>query len=253
MLFEDDVSIFEKAARLALRIPDVVTSADEYRADILRSTKPSPREVITVKNVPLSSQIPSHSIPRKDRFSTVYFGAMGEGQSLDTIVRSIPDWPEEATLDLYGNPTTDFRLHLDRIATDLGVGDRVTFKGWIKYEDLFPTIASYHLGFSIIRPLYPHFRFCAGASNKRFHLMCAGVPQISDNSAGVPELIEQNQVGVCVDPEVPEDIAKHVRAYYEDRVRIEREAVAARELIATNLNMETEFKKLIDRSKTVMV
>jgi len=245
ILFDDVSSPYERFARLSMPKADLITVADPGRAKLMRNVHPKPKRVETVRNYPLKAQAEVAPQEKHSGFKVVYFGAFGDSQCLDTIVTSMLWWPKDVSLHLYGKPDDEYRKKLLQIADRVGVNDRIFFEGWVEASDLIGVVSKYHIGFSMLKPLNDNWRFSAGASNKRFHLIGAGIPQITDNGEGVMELIELNQVGICVSPNDPRKIAEAVSEYYLDRRRITEDGRRARELIQSSLNQEIEFDKVI--------
>ncbi|MCF3936661.1 glycosyltransferase [Acuticoccus sp. M5D2P5] len=245
ILFADDASRFERPARRALPRADLVIVADEGRRGLMMREKPGPRSIATVRNLPRLSDALRPLPRRDDRFSVVYFGAMGRDQCLDTILASVREWPPGVRLHLYGRPPRDDFSVLSRLAAENGVADRLVFEGWIAFDRLIDTVARHHVGLSLLRPSNNNWRFSAGASNKRYLLMAAGVPQISDQACGVAELVAGNGVGTCVPYHDPQAIAAAVHAYAADPARVAAEGEAGRALIRQRLNYEREFRHVM--------
>lgn len=245
ILFDDSASHFERFARLAMPRADLVTVADSNRANLMKTISPAPRKVETVRNLPLKEHALVKSTPKKECFRAIYFGSFGDSQCLDTIVSSMPDWPDDVSLHCYGEPSQHFRDKMKETAVALGVDDRLHFEGWINADRLIDVASTYSVGFSMLRPLNNNWRFSAGASNKRYQIMCAGIPQITDDGLGVRELIQLNGVGACAAPDDPNAVAELICAYHANPDRVSREGNTARRLIVNSLNQETEFARIL--------
>ncbi|WP_197527714.1 glycosyltransferase [Posidoniimonas polymericola] len=235
----------ERQAIAALRHADLVTVADSGRADLMLAVEPCIAALKTIRNLPLASAALRSPPIRTEEFSAVYFGSRSHAQNLDRIVSSMDRWPAKVRLHLYGRKNPTFDEELRRIAAERGVLDRLVFEGWVHMQDLIRTVARHHLGFAMLRPLNDNWKFSAGASNKKYQLMAAGVPQIADNGRGTPEVVHNRGVGTCVSPDDEDAIAAAVHAYFNSPIKVETEGRSGRELIMTELNQECEFSSVL--------
>lgn len=234
----------EAQAIAALTKADLVTVADAGRAALFSQLEPAIREIRTVRNLPLREVAADGQIEKTSEFSVAYFGARGSAQCLDTVVQSMADWPPNVCLHLYGNESPEFDNELRQIARAKGVESRLIFEDWVSPDKLGEKISRHHLGLSLLRPVEAHWKYSAGASNKRFQLMAFGVPQITDDGIGVFELVEGT--GACVPPDNANAIAQAVCEYARDPSRVKAEANIARSRIWTELNQENEFEQILE-------
>lgn len=66
------------------------------------------------------------------------------------------------------------------------------------------------------------------------------------------DLVERNSVGVNVAPKEPEALAKAIREYYMDPVRVQKEGQNARRLAETAFDREVSYQKIVDVVEQVM-
>lgn len=251
ILFADGANRYSRAARLALPSADVVVVADEGRRALMLATSPKARRVVTVRNAPLAADAITSPKGRTETFSVAYFGVISECQCLDAIVRSMALWPSGTTFHLYG-PPSDFVTELRNIAQKIGTANRIIFEGWVDAADLIARVSRHHLAVTLLRPLNDNWRFSAGASNKRFQAMAAGLPQVTDNNPGVAELVERNRIGVCVSCQDEAAIAAAVCLYAADPKRVHTEGERARQMISEQLNYENEFSVILSEYRELV-
>lgn len=246
----DQPSILRWVERFALRFLrecDRVVVPDADRAVILRDQALLAQLPTVVRNLPVRRDTPA--LPDTTGgypFSVVYHGSIGYSQALDSVVTSMPLWPPCATLHIYGNPQALIRTELDALATEVGVVDRVRWEGWVQLEGLEHRLRQHSIGLSLLRPWHPNWQYASGASNKRYQYIRAGLPQITDRNLGVPELVEGNGVGRCVDPDSPEQIAEAVRFYHDHPDEWAAAAERAARLHRDELYYEQEFEPVLD-------
>lgn len=246
IFFGDGASRFERPARMALPEADLVIVADAGRKPLMEEMTPAPRRVAVVRNTPRTDAIKIGPAEKTHDFSVVYFGVVSPNQCLDIVVRSMAGWPKNSTFQLYGTAGPGVMDHLRALADDAGAADRLAFAGWVPMDRLIATIARHHIGVSLLRPANDNLIFCAGASNKRFQLMAAGLPQITDDAPGLAALVAAPGAGTCVRFDDVDGIAAAVRAYAADPDRVTREGRAAQALIRGSLNYDTEFAPVLE-------
>jgi glycosyltransferase involved in cell wall biosynthesis len=67
------------------------------------------------------------STGRPWRWRLLYVGRFDPRKGTEALLRAMPSLPPEAALDMYGRGSEQERARLERLATSLGVTDRVTF------------------------------------------------------------------------------------------------------------------------------
>ena len=243
-----ETSWSQKRLRKAIGGYAHVVVADGVRARLLGEQLRLNRPPIVVPNYPLAwtDTPPPWSLPKGAPFEVVYAGSIGSDQKIDTIIASLTHWPEAARLLLFGDLRTSWARSIATSATVAGWSKRLTFAGWIDYDKLPDRLARAHLGVSFLDPGILNWRTSAGASNKRYEYMRAGLPQIGDMNPGVPDLIEGNGIGRCVKSFSPKELATLVEGYVRDPARCTEEGRRAYKLHRTKFNYQSAFKPVLD-------
>ncbi len=229
-----------------MKSASLLVVADSSRAKLLQSQLRLPALPWVVRNVPMKSQVSfsdlSHSVMKpSDKFRVVYHGSGGRDHALDTVIRSMPEWPDNAELHLFGEFRKNNKDNYLQLSLEANVRHKIHFHGWIDLDHLNQILPEFDLGLSMIRPSNDNWKYSAGASNKRFQYMQAGIPQISDDAVDVVKLIEDQGVGFCISTEEPEAVARIVNKYYKaPALRIEH-GKRARSLFLDELYYEKEF------------
>lgn len=248
MLLDDGKRAFyESITKRVLPRCGLVVCADQRRAIILQEQARLTIVPTVVRNTPLLSTTDPVSAPdHRGRLTVVYHGAIASSRTLDTAIKSISLWPQDSTFHIFGDPKAKARSWLDRVAADAGVSSRVVYEGWVPVDRLLARLREHAIGYSVLRADHHNWRYSAGASNKRFQFMQAGLPQISDRGADVEALIEGNEVGLCVDPERPDEVASAVRRYAADpdmRLRAGENGIRLHRSI---FNYQHDFQPVLD-------
>jgi glycosyltransferase involved in cell wall biosynthesis len=242
---------FERSASKIMHSFDLVVVADRNRGDLLKKQLGLAEKPMVIPNYPLLCDTPTTPVDRDPSvFRVVYVGSIGFHQGFDAIVRSIPDWQQPAFLLVAGNNQTPQAIQIAALAEELGVSDRIKFVGLISLSEVVSFISSADLALTLLCPVHDQWRFAAGASNKRYQCMQAGIAQISDMNPDVPELIERQGLGLCVAPDAPEAIASAVNYYisHPDECRIAGKK--AQDFYRSNYHYQIPFKQLLDWIKS---
>jgi len=181
----------------------------------------------------------------KPRWVLIFQGAVCSNYYSENIVASMEYWPEGAIMVFIGPVNSEFRSNLEEMASHLGVMHRLYFRGQVPYLDLFSYTVEADITFTMIKPVTFNFRHMAGASNKRYEAIACGIPQISNIGPGMTELIEDNGVGICIDPANPETIGNAVTELLLNPERRREMGKKARELHLNKFNYEQEFDSVL--------
>ncbi len=134
--------------RLAFHLADVVVSTNEtYRRVALERGGQAPEDVFVVRNGPdlrAAPEAPARpAFRREGRYLLAYAGVMGPQDGVDDLLRSLAelharraDW--HAVLAGEGDALDGLRM----LAGELGIGDDVTFCGWLDADEVRRLIAS---------------------------------------------------------------------------------------------------------------
>ncbi|MDH7974952.1 glycosyltransferase family 4 protein [Sphingomonas sp. AR_OL41] len=232
-------------ARMRKRVTayDLVVVADSGRAPLLQKELDLPIEPTVIPNYPLS--IPVTPSPTKNpEFEVIYGGSIDFQQRIDLVIQSVVAWPTHARLTLLGDDSKPQVAMLKEMAARFG--DRVIFHGWIETGALIERYRRAHLGISLLNPAREQWRLSVGASNKRYQYMQAGLAQIGDKIAGVPELVEGNGIGRVVADYTPESIAAIVNYYAAHPEQAAAEGERAEALHRLRYNYQQAFAPILD-------
>lgn len=224
-----------------------VVVADHARSELLTQQLNLKSKTIVVPNYPL--RLDDRSLcavdKKKDVFEVIYAGSIGKDQKLDVVLEALKYCPENVSLTLLGNSELPTAKDLLRRAKQLGIVQRLHMPGWLDYQEVPRRLACANLAVSFYNPDQINTRNSVGASNKRYEYMRAGLPQIGDMNPGVPELIEGNRIGRCVQSYSPRELANLICEYAANPARCMEEGTHARKLHEEIFNYQTAFEPLL--------
>ena len=241
-----ETSRIERRLQSAIRGFQIVIVPDTERAATLRNQLAMTRDPLTVPNYPMVEQTAPQGDGTNKRFEVVYCGSIGLQQKLDLIVESVPLWPEDTALCIIGNTDCIAGRQIARTVAKLDLSDRIHFAGWTPYDEVPARLAACSLGISFLDPTFEQWRTALGASNKRYHYMQAGLPQIGDMNPGVPALIEGNGIGRCVTEFSARQIADIVAHYAQNPRLCKTEGARSYQLHLERFNYQKAFAPILD-------
>ncbi len=250
----------EKAAELS-RQADLVVFSDDHRAGLYQQTAQLPTRPSVVMNCPARLDPVPQSPLRQQlavnlRLSILnlrpssgivcYTGSVGVNQGLPEVARSMRHWPADSVFVLIGPAAEEVREDIVANARAANADSRVVFLGPRPHSEALALTAGADLGLSLIQPHNQNRLYSAGAVNKRFEYMALGLPQVANAGPGVPEIIEQNECGLCVDPYSPEAISAAVNRLLRRPELCRSMGKRARKLHLDVYNYETEFCPVLE-------
>jgi glycosyltransferase involved in cell wall biosynthesis len=229
---------------------DLITCPDKGRAGILAKAAGLERLPTVIMNCPRrTARVPPDALAGrlasrgKAGFRAVYFhGWIGPSRGLEKVIDSIRWWPEDAVFVAVGPVTGGYRECLLTASRQAGVEERVLVLGSVPYAEVLGLAAGATVGCSLVADQKdPNWIYSAGAINKRFEYMAAGLPQVTSDGPGVREIMEKNPCGLCVNPVSPEAIGAAVRQLLSDESQRRMYASNGRAAHLQLYNYETQF------------
>lgn len=239
--------------RLFIHRADLIVACEPNRARVLQERFGLTECPMAVLNVPPRNAERKKSRRIQEYLQTqglsaakvAYFhGWINRSRCADTFVRAMKHTAPDVVLFFVGPIEETFKQELLQIAHDLGVEKRVIFRGMVPSEELMEYPASADVGLQAQLNVGLNSFYCAPI--KLFQYLSVGLPVIGSNFPGMLEVIEKNNVGICVNPESEEEIAAAInRILGDDALRrqlSENAFCAAQEKYC----YEVEGKKLLD-------
>jgi glycosyltransferase involved in cell wall biosynthesis len=162
--------------------------------------------------------------PRSGTF--VFVGRLEDKKGVDTLLRAAATVPE-VRLVIIGDGNAGPSLR--RLAADLGLSDRVSFRGQRSKDEV---LAEMRRSQAVVVPS----RVGRGGDRETTPLvmseaMSAGVPVMASRMGGLSEHISHRQTGILFDPSSEESLAAALRFAHENPDELARYARRAMELV----------------------
>lgn len=239
--------------RVLTRHADLVVACEPNRARLMQERSGLATLPMVVQNVPQRGAAPARTTRIAALFAArgiadpriaYYHGWINSNRCAESFVEALPLLPENAVLFFVGPGEPAFKDALAARAKALGVDNRVIFQGLVPSEELLEWTASAHLGLQVQRNAGLNSYYCAPI--KVFQYFAAGLPVLAPNFPGMLDLVERQELGLCVDPESVEAIAAGMRRLLFDDAFRERCAANALRLAEERYCYEVEARELVD-------
>ncbi|MBN2310507.1 MAG: glycosyltransferase [Candidatus Hydrogenedentes bacterium] len=234
---------------------DLICTCEPNRSRVLQERYGLDATPMSVLNVPPRQEPPArrdkirrylneHGLPGADAKVIYYHGWVSPGRCADRFVEALQWIERDAILFLVGPIEDDFKGRLLEQARAQGVDGRVVIRGMVPTAELLEYAASAHVGLQVQRNEGLNNYYCA--PNKLFQYMAMGVPVIASNFPGMIDVVEGNQVGVCVDPDDSRQIADAANRILADDEQWRAMSANAVRAAQERYCYEVEGKKLLD-------
>jgi glycosyltransferase involved in cell wall biosynthesis len=144
--------------------------------------------------------------------------------------------------EIYGGGP--MRAELESRVHRLGLEDRLSFHGARPMDDI---VAAYARAMVfVLAPAVQNDGDRDGIPNVLVEAMAAGVPVVSTRVSGIPELIDDGENGLLVEPSDPHALAAAVRRVLEDPGLAARLASAGRRKVETEFDMVANSRRVAE-------
>jgi glycosyltransferase involved in cell wall biosynthesis len=182
--------------RRGFRFVDVFVAPSAFMAEAL---------VPDVGNIPVEQIYNGTLFPRATPFrrssNLLFVGRLEASKGVDTLLRAVPLIAEQVdglTVTIAGDG--EDRARLEKLSAELGLGDIVTFRGWIQRDEV---VACYDQAEVIVIPsVWPET-----LGTVALDAMAAGRPAVASTSGGLPEVVIDNVTGRLVPRRQPKALA----------------------------------------------
>jgi glycosyltransferase involved in cell wall biosynthesis len=168
-------------------------------------------------------------IAAQDRIA-IYAGSWTRGRGLEQLIAAVP-YLDRVVVVLMGR------------AGDLGVQDRVKFRGPVPPSQVARYVAGADVGVMPTQAIKPSYYY--GSGNKLFHYIMASIPAAVSDHPEKRCIVETYEVGAVFDETDIRDMARTVNRLLNDKARYDRLCRNARRAAREALNWGVEERKLL--------
>lgn len=233
---------------------DVVATPEANRSRIYEEEFGARPRPLTVRNcppyrAPIESTLLRDELHRRGvRCSTLvlYQGLVDSMRCIEEITEATRYLDDGIVLVILGDGFGPWADPAARLAGR----ERIVVLPRVPYDQLPRYTASADLGILLYRNDCRNNYYCA--PNKVFEYLMMGLPVIAANYPGMRELVEGEDVGACVDPEDPREIAAAVNRLAADPEARRRMRANGLKRAREQYNWEREFAPLLERYQALL-
>ena len=146
----------------------------------------------------------------------LYQGGIQMGRGLENLIDAYPYF-NEGTLVFIGDGK--IKEKLQQMVIDKGLEEHIYFIPKVPVGLLPSYTKSAYLGFQVLQNIC--FNHWSASSNKLFEYIMCEIPVVACNFPEIKKVVEENEVGVTINPHDPNEIAKGVNELLSNRIKYE--------------------------------
>lgn len=146
--------------------------------------------------------------PGQDTFNLAYTGSLDMGRGIDRILDMAAHLPSRYRVWLFGGKKKREIGEMKNRIHQAGLEGTVKVSGWLTQTELQQRLGEMHLG---LLPLKDNFfnRYLT-APSKFFDYMSQSLPAVASSLPALDELVKQNNLGITVDWDQPNEVARSI-------------------------------------------
>ncbi len=253
--------LWSRLDRFFSRRVDLIVTPEVNRARVYLEEYAAPRMPTVIFNCSRLRERPQRSTlkPRMvergigARFIVYYQGGISSLRATDKLVESMRYTSDDVALALAGPMHEQFAAWFPDFVAQHQLQDRILHLGDIPHgEQLFELCSGANVGVAFAKGDCRNNLFSATATNKLFEYMMMGIPLLTLDYPSYRDLIEKEEIGICVDSENPESIAAGIMKMYGDPAHAVEMGIRARKLAEEKFNWEKEFPRLLQEYENLL-
>ncbi|HOJ33919.1 MAG TPA: glycosyltransferase family 4 protein [Candidatus Hydrogenedentes bacterium] len=184
--------------------------------------------------------------------AALYQGQVEAERGIGQMIEAAKYLRDDTAIVILGKAESDYEAEIHRQIRAAGVENKVLLLPPVLSSEVWQYTASAHCGLILHLPISLNFVLNVGATNKLYEYLMAGIPVVTVNYPGYPELVEGERVGKCVDPTNPKAIADAVNEMLADGQEWEQLRQRALRLAREQFNWEIDAAKFLDTVRSLI-
>jgi glycosyltransferase involved in cell wall biosynthesis len=233
-LKEPTLSLIDTVERHVVRSADLIAAVSNEAGQMALQAGATTSRLITSPNAvdlrAVDSALRANSNPRDDQPLIGWVGSFGGWHGADLLVRAVRHLPPEARVLMIGEGRE--RPACQRLAGELGVFDRVIWKGRTQHDEALRLLAGCDVlvaptvGLATGEPFF-------GSPTKLFEYMALARPIVASRLGQISEILEHDHSAVLVTPGDEKELGKAIGSLLAEPARSRRLALEARRQVET--------------------
>lgn len=216
------------------RARQVIVDSEFSRSELLEFLRVNPNRIRVVYPGVAGDYCKVERVPDERPF-LLSVGTVEARKNLAVVIRALKELSDDVRLVVAG-PPTPYQAQCKSLASELGVGERITWRGYVERDvllDLFARAAAL-----VMPSRYEGFGYGAAQA------LCAGVPLLVSNSSSLPEVVAGE--APTLDCDDAGAWATHLNALLADRHKAQRRADAIRHGAITRFAWPASIARICD-------
>ena len=205
------------------------------------------KNLVTVLNMPKIDHLKKFYSENRTKNEIFYIGGISNNRGFDVLIQSLKILKLKIP-DIFAHFIGPFAKtlidneQLKEIKANFKLYGSLPLIEGLKYSQ------NSKIGLSILKPIS---NYTQSYSTKIFEYMAIGLPVITSNFKLYKDIIDENNCGICVDPENPNEIAKAIEFILTNPEKAKEMGHNGRCLVKEKYNWKNEEFKLINIYKTL--
>jgi len=225
--------------RITKKITGIITATPYIKSRFIKINK----NTIDINNFPIEKEIIVNDKSEKKEKKICYIGGITKIRGITQIIAALEQ--TNLKLDLAGDLDAEFESKLKNIKG----WKQVNYLGFIDRDTALKVKSSSIAGIVTFLPVPNHIN---AQPNKIFEYMASGLPVIGSSFPLWKLIIEDNQCGICVNPENPNEIASAINALANNPELAKKMGENGKRLVNEKFNWNNEKEKLLHFYKNLI-
>jgi glycosyltransferase involved in cell wall biosynthesis len=221
----------------------VITVIEEARDRILSLGGAGDKVIIVSNTVDITNLKIAPAKKERDDFLLFYAGGINRHRGIQVVLEAIACLKmQNVKLDFHVVGSGSYRKHLESLATELGIGDRVAFLGHRPFDEMIGMLSAADAA------IIPHLRTAnndAASPNKLYQYMYLRKPVISSDCTSLNRIINETGSGFIYRDSSPTDLASLLVKLIKERDLLEEKGEKGRRAVLTRYNWNIDKERLI--------
>lgn len=223
----------QKAQELNRQLQGHIVASDYMRAHLIEHGFDPARIQV---NPLFANRFSTPESPERSPHKLVYAGQLVRGKGVDVLIHAMAGVDPAITLDIYGNGAQ--RGELEALATQLGLGARIAFRGGVSQSALQTAFAT---ALCVVIPSRAPETFCLTG----LEAFATGTPVIASAVGGITQWLHHLHNGLAVPSNSPAELANAITLLHDNPQVRRRMAENARHTALEHFSQDRHIDALV--------